>query len=261
MADTPGPPHPDAQHEQQLNEAVRAELRRELLGSESFIPVLLLVLLLLALIVLGPTNATTRTATAILAGTIVLLTTRRSRVRPRTRRAMDAAAVACGGLAAVQTIAAGRWESPAWLTVAGLALLATVTFMSVPAVLRRVLTSRRVSVNILAGALVAYLLIGLFFAFSIAAVAEVVEPYFVELADPTVADTTYFSFITITTVGYGDLAPAAGAARSLAVLEAVIGQVFLVTIVARVVSNLGAERRLPESVGGGGAVDPDEGRA
>ena len=46
----------------------------------------------------------------------------------------------------------------------------------------------------------------------------------------------YFSFVTLTTVGYGDISPVARAARSLAMLEALIGQLYPAVILARLVS-------------------------
>jgi voltage-gated potassium channel Kch len=46
----------------------------------------------------------------------------------------------------------------------------------------------------------------------------------------------YYSYITMTTVGYGDLSPAVGLPRTMAVLEALTGQIFLVVLVARLVS-------------------------
>ena len=63
-------------------------------------------------------------------------------------------------------------------------------------------------------------------------------PFFVQ---PNVNGFTfeYFSFVTLTTVGFGDFTAATDAGRAVAMLEALIGQVFLVTIVALVVSNLG----------------------
>ena len=48
----------------------------------------------------------------------------------------------------------------------------------------------------------------------------------------------YFSFITLTTVGYGDITPIAPLARSLAILEALIGQFFVAVLVARLVGLL-----------------------
>ena len=53
----------------------------------------------------------------------------------------------------------------------------------------------------------------------------------------------YYSFITLTTTGYGDFVPAADVTRMIAVTEALLGQVYLVTIVALLVSNVGSTRR------------------
>lgn len=53
----------------------------------------------------------------------------------------------------------------------------------------------------------------------------------------------YFSFVTITTVGYGDLTAASNLGRSLAIAEALTGQIYLVTVVAAIVGGLGARRR------------------
>jgi voltage-gated potassium channel Kch len=49
-------------------------------------------------------------------------------------------------------------------------------------------------------------------------------------------DYLYFSFVTLTTVGYGDITPATDLAKRLAVIEMFVGQVFLITLVARLVS-------------------------
>jgi voltage-gated potassium channel Kch len=68
-------------------------------------------------------------------------------------------------------------------------------------------------------------------------------PFFAQNVGPGVMNFQYFSFITMTTVGYGDLTPATAWGQTLATMEAVIGQVFLVTVVALTVSNLG--RTLP----------------
>jgi voltage-gated potassium channel Kch len=69
------------------------------------------------------------------------------------------------------------------------------------------------------------------------------EPFFVQTQKATTADYLYFSYVTQTTLGYGDFTAAAGLGRALAVLEALIGQIFLVTVVALLVSNLGRTRR------------------
>ena len=100
----------------------------------------------------------------------------------------------------------------------------------------------------MAGALCVYLLVGMLFSALLGLTATLVhEPVFRHHGDGTEADRLYFSFVTLTTTGYGDFAPAVGAARALAVLEALIGQLYLVTVVAVLVSRVGPLRR------GGGA--------
>jgi hypothetical protein len=100
------------------------------------------------------------------------------------------------------------------------------------------------------GVLCLYLLIGLLFGTAFAAVEEVSDdPFFkgFSAATATTDDFLYFSFATLTTVGYGDLVAATNLGRSLAITEALIGQIYLVTVVAVIVSNLrparGAGRR------------------
>ena len=73
--------------------------------------------------------------------------------------------------------------------------------------------------------------------------------FFKGVSDPSVGDFEYFSFITLTTVGYGDFTPVTAAGRSAAVAQAVLAQVYMVTTVARVVSLYGSERRAPDASG------------
>ena len=81
------------------------------------------------------------------------------------------------------------------------------------------------------------------FAFTYRAVGELQNgPFFGTGGDGTTADDLFFSFVTLTTTGYGDLVPAANPGQTLAVIEAVAGQLVLVTAVARVVT---AWRPLP----------------
>ena len=55
-------------------------------------------------------------------------------------------------------------------------------------------------------------------------------------ADRHMASFVYFSFVTLTTLGYGDVTPVGSAARTLALLEALVGQLFLAILVARLVA-------------------------
>jgi hypothetical protein len=88
------------------------------------------------------------------------------------------------------------------------------------------------------GVLCIYLLIGLLFA-SVFAVESALanESFFTTTAGDT-SDFLYYSFATLTTTGYGDLIAATNLGRSLSIIEALIGQIYLVTVVAVIVSNL-----------------------
>jgi uncharacterized membrane protein len=100
-----------------------------------------------------------------------------------------------------------------------------------------------VTIASLAGVLAIYLLIGMFFSFMYGVIGAVDEPaLFGEQVDPDRADELYFSFVTMCTVGYGDLTPAADFTRAVAVAQMLIGQIYLVTIVSLIVANLGRRR-------------------
>jgi glucan phosphoethanolaminetransferase (alkaline phosphatase superfamily) len=102
----------------------------------------------------------------------------------------------------------------------------------------------QVALHTLTGVLAIYLLIGMFFAFTYG-VVDVVDSsaLFVDRQDSTPADRAYFSFVTLSTVGYGDFSPAGDGSRALAVAEMLIGQIYLVTVVSLIVANLGPRRR------------------
>jgi voltage-gated potassium channel Kch len=62
--------------------------------------------------------------------------------------------------------------------------------------------------------------------------------FFAEGADGTPSLRLYFSYVTLTTVGYGDYTPAGDLGHTLAIVEALLGQLYLVTVVAVIVSRL-----------------------
>ena len=82
-----------------------------------------------------------------------------------------------------------------------------------------------------------YLLIGIIFALLYDAVGAVTPGgFFGSPALGTITNALFFSFTTLTTVGYGNLVPATPFGQSLAMVEAVSGQIFLIVVVARLVS-------------------------
>jgi voltage-gated potassium channel len=97
---------------------------------------------------------------------------------------------------------------------------------------------RGVTMQTMFGVLCLYLLIGLLFSVAFATVQSASNTDFFTTIHGERDDFLYFSFATLTTVGYGDLVAATDLGRSLSITEALLGQVYLVTVVAVIVSNL-----------------------
>jgi hypothetical protein len=104
-------------------------------------------------------------------------------------------------------------------------------------IVRDIIKTRFVSVHTLLAAMCLYLLIGIIFALLYDAVGAVTPGgYFGSPKLGTITNALFFSFTTLTTVGYGNLVPATAFGQSLAMVEAVAGQIFLIVVVARLVS-------------------------
>ena len=155
----------------------------------------------------------------------------------------------------------------AWLCVGGLGVAASIfialmqaggargylalttlllTLVTIGAVARRLWLHAEISILTILGAVCIYVLLGLSFAFVFEAVGDLgSQPFFASQERGTRSDYVYFSFITMATVGYGDLTPQGGFGRALAVTEGLFGQIYLVTAVAALVGNLGRTRASP----------------
>jgi hypothetical protein len=104
-------------------------------------------------------------------------------------------------------------------------------------IVRHIAYRRAVDQETMLGALAAYLFIGMAFAFVYRFLGAVqASPFFGGEGDGTLSLDLFFSFVTLTTTGYGNLVPAGNPGQSLAVLEALLGQLFLVTAVGKLVS-------------------------
>jgi hypothetical protein len=117
-------------------------------------------------------------------------------------------------------------------------LASSLLYLIAPlSILRAIVTSGTVDQETVLGAVDAYLLMGMFFAYVYQGLTVLQSGAFFEGGvDGGVADSLFFSFTTLTTTGYGNLVPASNPGQSVAVLEMLIGQLFLVTAVAKVIN-------------------------
>lgn len=188
----------------------------------------------------APTVAGRVLTTAAVGGTAVMAL-RRSGARRGVRIAGDSIVV---GLTVMALLSRELGSPSDALSVFASSLLAALLLVTPAIVVYRLARRPKVTLDTVAGALAAYIQIGLFFA-TLYRLDDLIEstPFFTTVPQATMMDFQFFSFVTLTTLGYGNLVPATDVGQSLAMLEAVLGQVFLVTVVALAVSNLGATVR------------------
>jgi hypothetical protein len=207
-------------------------LRRAQRASDAFGLVLLLVLVTYVLASLLD-NRGWPAAIELAAGTataVVALVSAHAPPRAvRPAMALGATAIVCACIAAAS-------GTRGWLSAGALIEVALLSAAAL-AVLHRVVTAEEVSSRTILGAISVYAILGLLFTFLYATVERLQgTPFFGHLAEPQSSDFIFFSFTTLTTTGYGDLVPAGQPGRMLSGLEMMIGQIFLVTLVAGLVS-------------------------
>jgi hypothetical protein len=120
---------------------------------------------------------------------------------------------------------------------------AGLTIATMVVIARGVLHQTEVNAKSVSGAVSIYVMLGVFFVFVYAAISALGQkPFFVQGTAPTRSLLLYFSFVTMTTVGYGDYTAKPQVGRTFAVIEALTGQLYLVTVVAILVSQFGRIR-------------------
>jgi hypothetical protein len=120
-----------------------------------------------------------------------------------------------------------------------MAVVSGLLYVAAPVVIvRRLVLRQTVDTQTVLGAIAAYLMVGMSFAFAYRALGTLqADPFFGSEGDGTFSQDLFFSFTTLTTTGYGNLIPDANPGQTLAVMEMLTGQLFLVTAVAKVVSS------------------------
>ncbi len=202
---------------------------------DSYGLLLLLILVTMLSVAAGEWPVGRMLVVALLDGTL-LFAVRTSRAGPGASRAgvVLAALAFVAGAAAV--LASGRGAQTAIVSTSA----AVLVLAAIAAIVSRLAAHPVVSGSTIFGALCVYLLIGMLFA-SVFGIIDSFGTLFVQ-GDANSVDHLYFSFVTLATVGYGDLTASGDLPRMLAVTEAIMGQLYLVSVVALVVGNVGRTR-------------------
>jgi len=206
---------------------------------DRFGAVLGLLLLAYVLNMLGEGTVVHLVVVATYAGALIgaLATARPSR---RVRRF----AIIAGVVGTVVVLASAAATPVERLLMAADVTMVVLLVVTLVAVLARVVGHTVVGLDTIAGAVAGYLMIGYTFA-AVYAVLQQISPegVFVQVSNPTSETFQYFSFTTLTTLGYGDITAATSRGRAVATLEAVMGQIFLATLVAALVGGFERRRR------------------
>jgi len=140
------------------------------------------------------------------------------------------------GLTILLATIAAISDTHTWLNLASAVQIVLLT-VAMAAVLRRVVSTAEVGSRTILGALSVYTVLGILFTFLYGTIERVQSgPFFEGIAHPAGSDFLFFSYTTLTTTGYGNLVPGGQPGRMIAGLEMMIGQIFLVTLVAGLVS-------------------------
>jgi hypothetical protein len=146
------------------------------------------------------------------------------------------AALIGSGLSLLLAVIAAAGGGTTFLNIAAL-LQIVLLAGAMGAVLVRVVSTAEVGSRTILGAISVYTVLGLIFTSVYATIARIQSsPFFENEAHPHSHDFLFFSYTTLTTTGYGDLVPAGQPGRMIAGVEMMIGQIFLVTLVAGLVS-------------------------
>jgi Ion channel len=178
---------------------------------------------------------------AVLLGVTLLLALWAAEAKPRVMRpaALIVAAVIITSI--VETANGGVGGGATRIANALLVALAPPAI--IVGVVRSLRARQAVTLEAVFGVLCVYILLGMFFAFIYGTIDRFGgNPFFAGGQSATVARCLYFSFASLTTAGYGDFTARTNLGHTLSVSEALLGQIYLVTVVSLIVANLGRSR-------------------
>ena len=207
-------------------------LVQALISTDSYLSVLLLILFTYVFSVSVAASWAASLVVTVQIGTVwVVLQVSQAR---RWVRRMATVFLVISALAAVVNLFVGRETTGA----GAVAFMSAVLYLLAPlSITRHLLVRYEVDLQTVLGAIDVYLLVGMLFAFIYRFLGVVqASPFFGANGHGLISQDLFFSFTTVTTTGYGNLVPAGNPGQSLAVLEMLVGQLFLVIAVSKVIS-------------------------
>jgi hypothetical protein len=235
MTTAPEGPAPEGAADEADIERRRARATRKLLrGFRSADSYGLVLLMIVATYILAVNvDARGRTFVILVQIITVRLSLHTSLARPRVRHLADGLFV----LAAICAISNLFVTDSTRLDTLVFATATLLYFVAPVAIVRHVAFRPQVDQETMLGALCAYLFIGMAFAFTYRVIGGLQDaPFFGTNGSGTLSQDLFFSFTTLTTTGYGNLVPEHNPGQTIAVLEMLIGQLFLVTAVGKIVT-------------------------
>ena len=206
--------------------------------------VLLLIVVTFAFTSAMPSEPWARTVSLILQALVLISALAQSHVGLRLMRIAVGLALLAVAVAVVLLFLGQNDGSTFDLRTTGAALIITALLVSVVPVaigkgvidsLRR---NDRVTTQAVVGSVCIFLIFGILFSTVYNAIGAIEDANFFASGDGNPQTYIYFSYVTLTTLGYGDFVPATPVGRTFAILEALLGQVYLVTIVALLIGNV-----------------------
>jgi hypothetical protein len=246
--------HPLEEEPQLLRRLIRASVSGKSYGS-----VLLLIVVTYGLSV-SFRRAWSAPVVLLVQVATVWFTLRTSHARRAIRLTADVVLLAAAALAVIDALVETGGEHLSAIFAVGSLLYLMAPF----SIVRHLIGRKVVDLETMLGAIAAYLLIGLSLAYVYRFLGALQSPpFFGASGAGTMSEDVFFSFTTLTTTGYGNLVPAGQPGQSLAVMEMIIGQLFLITAVGKVVSawppgTLGERQAARAESRGGLPLEPSE---
>src|SRR3954447_7752768 len=201
---------------------------------------LLLTILTIFCLAAGGVRSLGGLAGVVLAGSTLIFALSTSRARPRILRFAQVLVALAIAASAVALVIGGADLASFAMGAIGLVIAAIVPVVIIGHIVR----SPTITYRLVLRAVVVYLLLGLCYTYLFGILPYVTGgPFFVQTESPSTATYLYFSYTTLSTVGYGDFTAAQEGGRMIAISEAIFGQLYLVSIVAILVSNVGRSFR------------------